>query len=375
MHICYFADGRYIHTYKWMRYFSERGHRTSLLSFAPLERRHVAAVEEAGGSYHGEIGPFHLKRFWRTAHDLFRLLRLLRRERVDVLHCHFLGANAWYAALSRFHPFVITVMGGDVCGPDWRPKDELRERYLTPLALREADLVTCWSQKLTGIVSRYTRPGTPVEVVHGGVDLKRFRPGPKPDYLRERWDLPASARVVLSPRLMAPLYNLERIAEAARIACAEDADAHFLFAYQPEAKDEEYERKVRAAVGDARDRVRFIGAIEHGEMADHFRLADAVVSIPSTDGTPMSVLEAMACGTPVVVSRIPDYDPHYIEPGETVLAVKTDESEALAAALLSLLRDSELAARLSSEAKRRVELSGSYEAQMSHMEQLYERLV
>lgn len=377
MRIFYLADGRYIHAHRWLRYFSERGHEMHLLSFAPMTKEHVAAVEEAGGRYHGELGGFHLKRFWLTAGDVLSLRRLLRREQVDILHCHFLGRNAWFAALSRFHPFVITVMGGDVCGPDWEPADDLRERVLTPYALREADLITCWSQQLTGPVRRYARPETPVEVIHGGVDLRRFSPGAKPDYLLERWNLPASAKVILSPRLMRPLYNLDRVAEAANEVCAQDPDAHFLFAFLPEAKDAAYEARVRetAASGPAADRVRFIGGIPHEEMADHYRLADVTVSVPSTDGTPMSVLESMACATPVVVSRIPDYDPHYIEPGRTVLAAKVDSPGELAAALLRLLREPALAAGLAAEARRRVEEEGSYEAQMSRMEELYRGLV
>jgi glycosyltransferase involved in cell wall biosynthesis len=376
MRIFYLADGRYIHAHRWLRYFSGRGHEMHLLSFAPMTREHVAAVEEAGGRYHGELGGFHLKRFWLTAGDVLSLRRLLRRERADILHCHFLGRNAWFAALSRFHPFVLTVMGGDVCGPGWEPAGDVRERVLTPYALREADLITCWSHRLTAPVRRYARPSTPVEVIHGGVDLGRFSPGESPAYLRERWGLPKGAKVVLSPRLMRPLYNLDRVAEAAQLVCAEDPDAHFLFAFLPEAKEGEYEARVRAiaASGPAAARVRFIGAIPHEEMADHYRLADVTVSVPSTDGTPMSVLESMACSTPVVVSRIPDYDRHYIEPGATVLDAPAEDPHALAAALLELLREPALASRLAAEARRRVEETGGHEAQMARMEHLYRGL-
>lgn len=377
MRICYVANGQFIHAHRWLRYFSEQGEEMYLISSAPMEPRHIEAVEAAGARYLGELGSFHLKRFWHTGRDLLALRRLLRRERIDVLHCHFLGAAAWFAALSRFHPFVLTVMGGDVCGPDWRPGDDVRERVLSPFALRKADLITCWSQRLTDVVRRFARPETPVEVVHGGVDLDRFTPAPRPEHLLKRWGLPADAKVVLSPRLMKPLYNLDTIATAARQVCADDSKVYFLFAYLPDASDKEYESRVRdlAAVDPVTaERVRFIGGISHEEMPDYFRLADVVVSIPSHDGTPMSVLESMAANTPVVVSRIPDYDSHYIEPGETVLAVNADDSVGLAAAVLDLLRDSELRIRLTVEARHRVEASGSYEAQMSHMGKLYKSL-
>ncbi|MCI0555793.1 MAG: glycosyltransferase, partial [Anaerolineae bacterium] len=138
-----------------MRFFTSRGHEAHVISFAHLEPQHVNAIDEAGAKFHGVINSFHLKRPWITASDLWKLKVVLRRERIDVLHCHFLGANTWYAALSNFHPLVITVMGGDVCGDDWKPGADLRERFLTPFALRTADLITCWSAPLTQVVRRY----------------------------------------------------------------------------------------------------------------------------------------------------------------------------------------------------------------------------
>jgi glycosyltransferase involved in cell wall biosynthesis len=348
----------------------------SLLSFAPMTREHIEAVEQSGARYLGELSPFHLKRFWHTATQVSHLRRLLREQKIDLVHSHFVGVNAWYGALSRFHPTVITVMGGDILGEDWKPGPDIRERWLTPYALRNADLITCWSNQLVPVVRRFSGPHVPIEVVHGGVELERFFPGPRPRYLLERLNLPATARVILSPRLMRPLYNLDQIALAAQSVCKAVPETYFIFAVLPEAKDDALEAKVREifARGSARDRVRFVGAIPHDEMADFYRLADVTVSIPSSDGTPMSVLESMACKTPVLVSRIPNYDSHYIEEEKTVMMVDPTDSEAVATALIILLQDRALAQSLASEAKRRVRLSGSYESQMAKMNELYHAL-
>ena len=376
MRICYLADGRYIHSHRWLRYFSNHGHQTFLFSFAPLTPSNIDAVEKAGAKYLGELSPFHLKRFWQTAGQISRLRRSLRAEKIDVLHSHFVGVNAWYGALSRFHPTVITVMGGDILGEEWKPGPDIRERWLTPFALRNADLITCWSNKLIPVVRRFTRPEVPIEVIHGGIELERFSPGPRPQYLLERLDLPQTARVILSPRLMKPLYNLDTVASAAETVCAAVPETYFVFAVLPEAKDDVYEARVREIFerGAAKERVRYVGAIAHDEMADYYRLADVTVSIPNTDGTPMSVLESMACGTPVLVSRIPNYDTHYIEDQKSVMMADQRYSGAVATALIRLLQDHSFAERLSAEAKRRVVASASYESQMAKMNELYEKL-
>ncbi len=378
MRICYLADGRYIHTHRWLKYFSNHGHETSLFSFAPMTEQNLAAVESAGAKYLGELTPFHLKRSWRTAAQIYRLRRALRREKIDVLHSHFVGVNTWYGALSRFHPNVITVMGGDILGEDWKPGPDIRERWLTPYALRKADLITCWSNNLIPIVRRFSGPSVPIEVIHGGVDLERFFPQDgRPQYLLDRLDLPPNARVVFSPRLMRPLYNLDKIAAAAGAVCEAVPDTYFVFAVVPEPKDDAYEAHVRDTFkrGSASERVRFVGSIPHDEIVDYYRLADVTVSIPSTDGTPMSVLESMAIGTPVLVSRIPNYDAHYIEDGKTVLMADWRYSGPVATSLIKLLQDSSLAQRLTAEAKKRVTASASYSSQMAKMDRLYQALV
>jgi L-malate glycosyltransferase len=356
-----------------LKYFAGRGNEMSFISHQPVNDEHVKQIEQSGASYLGAVGPFHVKRFWKTLRSLRWLKKACRENEIDILHCHFLSFNAWYAALSGFHPLVITIMGGgDVCGPDWKPRGAL-ESALTPYSLRRADLITSWSPLMGEVVNRWRKGRAPIEVTHGGVDFRVFYRAEKPNYLRERLNLPADAKVVFSPRLMRPLSNIHQIALAAVNACYKEPHAYFVFAHPTSTVDVEYKNKVESIVreGGITEHVRFVDGIPHGEMADHYRLADVTVSIPETDGTPMTVLESMACGTPVVVSDIPDYDPHYIEPGETVLSARPQDTAGLAQAILRLLDDSDLVGRLATEAWNRVRMIGGYEAQMSRMEELY----
>jgi len=374
MRICYLADGRYVHTHRWLRFFSERGHQTSLLSFAAVQPAHIEAVESAGARYLGELEGLHLKRFWRTTGQIARLKKLFREEKIDIVHSHFLGVNSWYAALSGFHPNVVTVMGGDILGENWRPGPDIRERWLTPFALRKADLITCWSSRLTSVVKRYSRPDTPIEVIHGGVDVKQFSPAAAPRDLRDELRIPADAKIILSPRLMKPLYNLDKIALAARAIWPHVPNAYFLFAVSADDKNFDYERKVRGMLGDDA-RVRFMESIPHERMGDFYRLADVTISIPGSDGTPLSVLESLACGTPVLVSNIPNYDPDYIEAEKTVLMAESNDVASIVSSLTRMLSDATLRQTLASEGRRRVEAYGSYKAQMTRMEDLYYALL
>lgn len=377
MRICYFADGRSVHTKRWISFFAGRGYQMHLISFKPMDAEHVAEMEEIGVRCHGHVGDFHLKKFWLTLKDLQKVRRVLKREKIDILHSHFLGANTWFGTLSFFKPHIVTVMGGDVKGETWQPNANIQERMLTPMALEKADVVTVWSNNIGKIVSRYRRKTPVFETVHGGIDLQRFTPAAaKPKYLLERLGIPEGSRIVFSPRLVRRLYNIDQIARAAGLVCDKLPGTYFIIALPTIILDEEYTEEIKEifAGNAARDKVRYVSTIPHNEIADYFRLADVTVSIPSTDGTPMSVLESMACGAPAVIGDLSDYDADYFENEKTVLTVDVNNPQAIAEAVLRYLNEPDFAARISGEAFRRVQESGSVEFQMSKMEQIYQRL-
>src|SRR4029077_4033573 len=121
-----------------------------------------------------------------------------------------------------------------------------RERFLTPFTLQRADLITSWSYSMAKTVRPYCRIGA--EVIHGGVDLSRFYPDEKPDYLYDRWGIPAGSKIVFSPRLMRQLSNIDAIAEAAVKICSDSRDVYFLFAAPESLRDVDYENDVKAII-------------------------------------------------------------------------------------------------------------------------------
>lgn len=376
--ICYFADGRSVHTRRWIKFCVEQGHEMHLISFAPMTERNVADLEELGVKCHGEVVNFHIKKLWLTLGEIKKIRNILSREKIEILHCHYLGINAWFAALTGFHPFVITIMGGgDVVGENWKPNSSRRERFLTPLALRRADLITSWSPLMANIIKPYCRPETPIEVIHGGIHLENFYDGEKPKHLLEKWSIPVDAKIIFSPRLMRPLSNIHQIANASHEISAKFPNTFYVVAFPNTVVDGEYAEKVKQifAESPAKDKVRFVSEIAHNEIADYFRLADVTVSIAATDGTPMTVMESMACETPTVMGNLSDYDKRYFEDHKTTLMIDINEPHEVAQATIELFQNAELRDKIVKEARKRVEETGSYETQMLKMDKLYKDLV
>src|SRR5438067_11813420 len=122
-------------------------------------------------------------------------------------------------------------------------------------------------------------------------------------------------------------------------------------------------------------RLRLMEEIEHPQMLALLRGSVAVVSVPASDGLPISVLEAMACGTPVVISDLPG-PMEALGPTAERLAVPLGDAQALADRLNELLTlPSAEREELGRALRRRAVESFDREAAMLHAERLYRSLV
>jgi glycosyltransferase involved in cell wall biosynthesis len=121
-----------------------------------------------------------------------------------------------------------------------------------------------------------------------------------------------------------------------------------------------------------RDRVSFLGF--RSDVADVLRAADIVV-LPSLDeGLPLAVLEAMACAKPVIATPVGGV-PEAVVDELTGILVPPSDSESLAAAMLRLLQDRDLAGRMGNAGMRRAQEYFSVRRLVAEVEALYEQAI
>jgi glycosyltransferase involved in cell wall biosynthesis len=203
-------------------------------------------------------------------------------------------------------------------------------------------------------------------MVHGwGVDLTKFSRGTEQrDQTRRALGLPPGP-IVLSVRSLRDLYNPKLILRAFERLADERADVTLLlkhFGREP------------PDLGPMRDpeRVRIVGHIPYELMASYYQAADVCVSVPSSDSSPRSVWEAMACGAPCIVSDLP-WVHELIRDGQHALVVPISE-DAVADAMRRLLSDRDLAARLAHEGRRLVEEHHDADKELQRLCSVYEEL-
>ncbi len=291
-------------------------------------------------------------RVWRGLQRelLYLPLQLPRRAAAagaQLLHCP-LGVAPVRSPL----PLVVTV--NDVMAlehPEWFTRaNGFQQRMLLPHAVRSATRVLCPSQYTRDrLVERCGLEPARVEVIPYGVGAP-FRPGRPAGAALER--LRVSAPYVLSVGTLQPRKNLEAALRAFERVSAAGAP-HALVVVG--ARGWHDERILERLAGSAaRKQVRFVGRVSDGELVELYRGADCLVFPSLYEGFGFPVLEAMACGTPVLCAdrtSLPELA------GEAAALVDPGDHGALESALAELL----------SSADRRRELSEAGLARASEL--------
>jgi L-malate glycosyltransferase len=233
--------------------------------------------------------------------------------------------------------------------------DHLRRSVIARGTLR-------WVER-NAVPSRFLREvfadhGIAAQAIPNIVDTDRFR-------FRRRRPL---APHILSTRNLEELYNVECTLRAFRLV----QDRH------PEATltlvgGGSREQRLKAlAAGLRLDHVRFVGRVPPDEIADHYDAAGIYLQTPDIDNMPGSVLEAFACGCPVVATNAGGV-PAILTDGTHGLLVPRDDHGAAAHAILRLLNEPDLVERLTVGARRSCE-QYEWHAVRSQWLALYESL-
>jgi len=246
--------------------------------------------------------------------------REIREFKPDLLHLHYAGGRlGTLAHLAAVHPFVVSVIGGDVLPEQHEGGFPEAERRATDLILEDADLILAKSDRLRSRLLELGPYAEKTEVVRWGIDSTFFRRDEAGRArLRERFGRKASDRIILSPRSLQPLYNIDVIVEAfARLA---STDPGLFLAITETGVSPAYRESIHRQVESRglRERVQFWGRFDRSELPALYSAADLVVSIPRSDGLPQSLFEAMACETPTILGDLEAYR-ELASPGDGVL--------------------------------------------------------
>lgn len=269
---------------------------------------------------------------------LFAVWRLAGR--VDVIHLMansgwswqlFAAPVLWLAAL-RNTPVVVNYRGGEA-------KDYFLKsfRWVKP-SLKRATAIVVPSGFLEQVFQEF---GQTPRVVPNIIDRTVFQP-PRPPAARARSVDRGETFDLVITRNLEPIYGIDIAIQALARVREAGCAARLLIAGSGPA---ESDLKALASELGVSEAVTFVGRLDRTGIAALYAAADAMVNPTNVDNMPNSVLEALACGLPVVSTDVGGV-PYILTHEQNALLVPPRNADALAAAIIRLSRDDLLRQRL-----------------------------
>ena len=332
MRVLYFSRDYSPHDYRFLAALAATEHEIYYLRLESDPRQNedrpvpsqIHQVRWAGGK-----GRFR----WRDVLGLKSdLQRVVKQIRPDLVHAGPVQTCAFLAALTGFRPLLTMSWGYDLM------QDADRNRWwswVTRYVLRHSTFFVSDAEVTRQKAIAYGMRPDCTAVFPWGVDLKHFRPAVaapakagvcKPT----RAD---AAFIIFCNRSWEPLYGVDVLAKAFVKVAAQRAGARLLLL-----GGGSMAKTIRQILmqGNALERTQLPGHISQADLPRWYQMADLYVSPSHVDGSSVSLMEALACGRPVLVSDLPA-NREWVTEGRNGWLFPDDDADALAAGILGAM--------------------------------------
>lgn len=293
-----------------------------------------------------------------------RLERYLRRERVDVVHTHKFGSNAWGTMIARLAGVPVVVAHEHTWSYEGEPLRRLLDRELVARGADRFIAVSREDQRRMTSVERID-PSRTVFIPNG---VTASAP-PSGRDVRDELGISPGAPVIGTVCVMRPQKALHVLLRAVAELLPRQPALRVLIA--GDGPERQRLEALAAELGVA-GAVTFLGARK--DVPDILRALDVAVSSSDFEGSPLAVMEYMDAALPVVATTVGGV-PDLIEPGVHGLLVARGDHVGLAHAIDDLLRDPERRREMGHRARERRESEFSIDVLVGRLEDLYVELL
>jgi len=232
---------------------------------------------------------------WAGA-QAWRIHEILLELQPDIIHAGPVQLCAFPAALAHSLPLVTMSWGSDILMDARQGAGRWKARY----ALKRSAVFLCDCDAVRTRAIELGMPDERIVVFPWGVDLDHFSPGNGREMRQALgWE---EQFVVLSSRSFEPIYGVDTLVRG-WIDAARAVDRMRLLLLGTGSQEAEIRGLLEQA--GMLERVHFAGQVGYADLPGYLQAADLYVSASHSDGSSISLLEAMACGLPALVSDIP----------------------------------------------------------------------
>ena len=323
------------------------------------------AVHELGIPFHILNYTTHMKPYLKGLKACYQISKQLKAIAPDIIHSfHYAGdysepLGAKMGGIKWIYTKKNMNWGG-ASKNSWK----LRTLLATAIVVQNTDMMTDFfkNSKKTTLIAR-------------GVDVETFKPKSKNDSLAEKWQIHPKQRIIMCVANLVPIKGIEILLQAFKSVSQQFAEWNLMILGD---SDNTYGEEMIALTAklDLKDKVLFCG--KQNKVQDYLSLAEVVV-LPTLnkgrkEGSPVSLLEAMACGKNVLGSDVPGIKDQLQSFPEHL--IRAGDIEAWNAALLVCCSNTkEINLQLGTRFRDYVIENYHIDKEVALCERLYERLV
>lgn len=289
-------------------------------------------------------------------------------KKSDVIHSYWsvAGLIALIIKFIRPTPIVMNIWGSDILFTQIPVVS-----YFYKLFLRQANAIVCESQHFKKQLIGFGVPEEIISIIGNGINYNIFKPGDK-IYCRRILGLPKEKLIVLAVGNLIEQKGYQFLIEAIPDVITNHPNLHFIFVGIGE-----YRKYLENQITKLNilNNIQFVGQQDVSQMPNWLNSADIFVHPSLSEGTPNSVIEAMACKLPVIATSVGDI-PNVIEDGENGFLVPPRDFSQLASKLNRLIESKNLREQFGQNGLQMVQSRfGSWETQTELLRKLYQEVM
>jgi L-malate glycosyltransferase len=288
------------------------------------------------------------------------LKKIIRHFKPDILHAHYATSYGLVGALSNFHPYIISAWGTDVMK---FPNKNFVAKSILAFNFKMADLLCATSATISESIRLVTEK--PVTIIPFGINTTKFFP----QKVQSIFD--GDEFILGSIKPLETIYNIHILIDSFAKIHNDYPNARLLIVGEGTA-----EKKLRALCEShgVENKVKFTGRIPFDEINKYYNMIDVFVNISEYESFGVSVIEAMACGIPVVVSNVGGLK-EIVRDESLGLRVEPGNIEETTLAIERLLKDKNLYNELSINGREHVSKYYNWDQNLSQMILSYKSLI
>jgi glycosyltransferase involved in cell wall biosynthesis len=377
MNIAYIADISTVHNRKWIEYFALDN---NVIIFCDKKADITQFSQNNPDVKVYPILPLYpLSRFWIKSRTVAEMKRIIIANNIDIIHSMYAVPYSIWAYHLWFKNHIVTTRGSDILidyNRTYKTKIGFRNktigyfmRRLVEKALNKAKYISSTSQSQQRVINTFIDDPEKLRLIRTGVNINDFI------ILNGKTQRNESITTILSNRSISALYNIDIIIDAFSIV-RQKVHGHIRLMLINYNSDKVYYESIIKKINDLniQDYVQITEEQNIGKLIQTYKNSDVVVMIPSSDGMPVSGIEAMLAKKPLIVGSI-DYD-NDIYNDNTVWKLKSISTSALADEIIKILNlnEAEIAKKTNMAYSAAIEFA-DIKKEVSKVEILYKSLI